>query len=286
MSVVSLKEIHNGREGGDDFATMGNTGDDTRRFRAITSSPYDGTSTVLAACDNLGTVHPTRSALYLKSRRAVNEDRSKLVWNVTYKYGRLNAAYGGGNAQDPLSMWADITWDTEQSQESATYDKDSHAILNSVGDPYETGVDVESSNWTISVKKNVAYVPDWIDSYRNAINSDTFYVEGRMITPRTAKLSGLRIGSWAEMNGTWYRPLEMQIKIRTTWVKYVLDQGLRVLLADDTRVDAFDEYGVKATKPVLLDGAGSYLLDPSPTTAVFNTHYVYPEMPFSYLPLY
>jgi len=168
----------------------------------------------------------------------------------------------------------------------ATYDKDSNAILNSAGDPYETGAEVEASRWVVNIKKNVAYVPDWIDSYRDAINTDTFYVDGRSIAPRTAKVSGLRIGSWQEMNGVWYRPFEMQIKIRSTWVKYILDQGLRVLLADDTRVDAFDEYGVKATKPVLLDGAGSYLLSPTPATAVFNPHYVYPELPFSYLPLY
>lgn len=287
MSVVSIKEIHDGRDGGDDISNDGAKSDITRRFRVYTSSPYDGADTVLQACDNLGVVHPTANWLFIKSRRAANEPYSKLVWIVTLKY----ESYKGSQqtpTTNPLSMPAEVTWNTEQSQENATRDKNGYAILNSAGDYYEDGATVEVSRWVAKVTKNIPYMPSWIDSYRDAINTDSFYLDGMLITARTAKMSSISIGAWSFQNNVRYRQLEMQIKIRETWIKYILDQGLRREIdgLDGWLEKCIDSDGAAVTKPVLLDGSGGQLDSPTPETAVFNAHYIYPEMPFSYLPLY
>ncbi len=138
MSVVSVKEIHDGREGGDSVSQNSSEADITRKFRVITDAATDDAETVLAACAVLGATHPTVSGMFIKSRRAVNEPFSKLVWIVTLKYALKYEMH-----ENPLSQPAEITWQTETSQENATADKDDEAILNSAGDYYEDGVPTE-----------------------------------------------------------------------------------------------------------------------------------------------
>ncbi len=286
MSVVSVKEIHTGRSGGDDLSKDGAKSEDTRKFRVITDNVYDGAGTVLQACDNLAVVHPAFSWLYVNRRRAVHEGKSKLVWVVALKY---SSSEGRERVENPLAQPADINWDTEYTQENAYLDINDAAILNSAGDYYEDGVPMDAGRWVAKIQVNVPYVPVWIDAYRDAINSDTFWFDGRVFAARTAKMSGISIGTWSYLNGIWYRPLGMTIKFKATWEFSVLDQGLRRIVSiggEDKREKCIDEDGSKVTKPVLLDGSGGQLTDPTFLTAVFNTHYVYPEMPFSALPLY
>jgi hypothetical protein len=284
MSVVSVKEIHPGRDGGDDLGKEGGKSSITRKFRVITSSVYDGADTVLQSCANLGTVHPTATWLYVNSRRAVNDSQSKLMWIATLKYTSQRE-----RTENPLAQPVEITWSTESEQAHAFTDKDDDAILNSAGDYYEDGVPIELSHWVAKVTKNVAYVPSWINSYRNAINSDVFYLDGLTIAVRSAKLKSIAIGKWSTQNGIWYRTIDMSIKITDTWVASILDQGLRRKIdvdGTDVLTRCINEDGTEATKPVLLDGSGDQLASPTPATAVFNDHYIYPELPYSVLPLY
>jgi hypothetical protein len=285
MSVVDIQEIHNGREGGDDLdQSTGAKSNITRQFRVYTNSPYDGPDTVLQACDNLGVRHPTASWLYVKSRKARNEEFSKLVWIVT-----LNYSSEWERTTNPLSQPAEIDWNTESEQSFVWKDINDQAILNSAGDYYEDGVPAEIAHWTIKIKKNLPYVPSWIGSYRNAINSDNFYIDGHYIAARTAKIRSLKIEWWANQNGIWYRPIELTIKLADTWVASILDQGLRQTLegfSEPFRTYCINNDGTKVSKPVLLDGEGAQLFDISPENAVFRDHYIYPELPFSALPIH
>ena len=271
MSVTSVKEIHDGRGGGDQLGKDGATADDTRKFRVITSSPYDGADTVLRACNNLGVVHPTARWLYVTSRSAKNKRDSKLVWIVTLKYG-----FEYEKTENPLAQPAEFDWQTESKQMGATMNNAGEAVLNSAGDLYETASPVEVSEWTVKVKKNVPYVPEWITDYRNAINSDLFFLEGRPIAAYAAKLKGLSIGWWKMQDDVLYRPMEMTFKITDSWRVSLLDQGLYRKVEDEfnpgtfLRMKCIDGEGVEVNKPVLLDGSGGQLADPKPATAVFR----------------
>ncbi len=286
MSVVSVDEIHTGRSASDDIGSLGEgaKSEDTRKFRVITNNVYDGAGTALQSCDNLGVVHPTFSWLYVKRRRAVHEGNSKLVWVASLKYDSERE-----RVENPLAQRVEVNWDTEYTQENAYVDINGDAVMNSASDYYEDGVPVDAGRWVAKVHANVADVPVWIDSYRDAINSDTFWLDGRTFTARTAKMSGISIGTWKRLNGIRYRPINLTIKFKTTWEFSILDQGLRRIVSidgEDKREKCIDEDGSTVTKPVLLDGSGAQLTNPTPSTAVFNTHYIYPELPFSALPLY
>ena len=284
MSVVSTKEIHDGRGGGDDLENDGGKSNATRQFRVITNSAYDGADTVLQSCDNLGVVHPSANWLYVKTRRAKNHSKSKLVWTVTLTY-----TSHWERTENPFAQPAEVSWNTETSQENAYKDITDEAILNSAGDYYEDGVPVDAARWVAKVKKNIPFMPSWINNYRDAINSDNFWLDGLAIGARTAKLSGISVGVRVYQNGIWFRQIDMTIKIKESWAFSILDQGLRRIVdtGDGDRLEkCLNEDGTAATKPCLLDGSGAQLTTPTPSTAVFNTHYIYPELPFSALPIY
>lgn len=284
MSVVSVKEIHDGRDGGDDLGNDGAKSEITRKFRVMTNSVYDGADTVLQSCANLGTVHPSATWLYCNKRRAVNQADSKYIWIATLKYTSQRE-----RTESPLGQPAEIVWTFESEQAHAFQDKDGNAILNSAGDYYEDGVPVENTHLVAKVKKNLAAVPTWIIDYRNAINSDVFFLDGLEILARAAKLKGANISWWAQQNNIWYRTIEFSIKIKDSHAASILDQGLRRIVEDDgeDRIErCINQDGTNVTKPALLDGSGGQLANPTPATAVFNTHYIYPELPFSALPIY
>lgn len=282
MTVVSAKEIHLGRGGGDESNNTRSTATDTRVYRIITDDAADDTTTILGACDTLGTVHPNNPYLFLKRRRCENESFSKKVWLVSLDYSNDLE-----QSENPLHELPALTWGSETVQEVISYDINDEAILNSAGDWYEDGVTEPVVYPTLKIAKKLAAVPSWILSYANAINSDSFVVDGIAVGQYQAKMGGINIGSWAQKNNVWYRPVDITLRFRSTWIKYVLDQGLYRIVEVDVgsydKVKCVAEDGTDVTKPVLLDGSGGQLDNPSPSTAVFNSHEIWPEYSFSSL---
>ena len=89
MSVVSFKEIHRGRGGGESLRGKWQTVlEHTRVFRAKTNSHLDDEATILTYvdCPVIGDQHPNDPDAYCVSRDARNEDDSKIVWIVTVMY--------------------------------------------------------------------------------------------------------------------------------------------------------------------------------------------------------
>lgn len=289
MAVVSVKEIHEGR-GGDgelDAKNRRMSRKHTRRFRVITNSPYDGSYTVLAALPAPATRHPEDFYSIAVKAKADNDPKSKMIWTCSVEYSNERQTPSGGPQNNPLADAAECEWSTDTTQEAFTQDKNGNAILNSAGDYYEDVIKDDVSHWTVSIKKNVAFVPAWINTYRDAVNSDAVVIDGYAVAAGTAKIRSIKIGKWLNRNDIWYRELDFAIKIKSDWKHYPLDQGLRCKWpADNTkRVRCWDDQGRPVTKPVLLDGNGAILANPSPTNAVFNTVDLRNSKPFSVLPL-
>lgn len=278
MAVVYAKEIHVGREGGGEFSGNATA---TRVWRVKTDSVYDGPGVAINATGvpDYGNPHPDDVNLFVDRIRAVNESFSKYVWIVTVSYKQSVL----GKSANPLADPAEITWNTETETRPVFADKDGNAILNSAKDYYEDGVSGEFSQWCVKSKRNVWPVPTWINNYRDAINSDSVYLDGILFTARQLKVSGISIGTTQIRNGVLFRTVETTFKAKDSWAKSILDQGTRCYLEDFGHYAAYDKDGVKITKPILLDGSGGKLSNPTPATAVFNTHYIYPEQPFSFL---
>ncbi|MBU0599064.1 hypothetical protein KKF61_08845 [Patescibacteria group bacterium] len=282
MAVLTCKEIHQGREGGDAFEKTWSA-DDTRVFRVTTSSNYDGPTTVLnyATIPAEAAQHPDNVDLYVSQRRAVNESFSKTVWLVTVSY----KTFVLGKSENPLADPVEITWNSETETVPVFYDKDGGALLNSAGDYFIDGPTGEFSNWTVKMKRNFGFIPQWILTYRDAVNSDNVYIDGLYVAVRTAKVSGLSISQWQQRNKIWFRSLELTVKIKSDWASHPLQQGLyQIWPGGFGRLPCKDDHGAKATIPMLLDADGLQIPadDITPAAAVHGTFYIYNELPFSY----
>ena len=277
MSLLSAAEIHVGREGTDDEKSKSRT----RTFRVIMDHPYDDADEVLDEFVGIGTLHPYDPTLIVSRRRAAQENFSKVVWIVTLTYRQRD------KSENPLDDPIEVSWNTNTAQIDFHYDKDGNAVLNSAGDVYEDGAKDEWASWVATVHRNITTFPAWLVGYENAINSSAFEIDGFMVGVRGAKVKSIAISKWQKRNGIYYRELNMSIAFKTTWVKYLLDQGLRriiTVLDYDVLLPCLIEGGkVEATRPVPLDGSGGQLPLPlaDPSDAVFNAHYIFPELPFA-----
>lgn len=288
MGIVSVHEIHEGRGGEDSIGKLQTIEKLTRCFRVITNSNYDCSHEVKNATGIplLADRHPSNTDAYCNSKRADPDKKGKRIWVVTCQYTteRQNPD-GSGPQSDPQNDRAIIEWATESMQVPIYADFFDHAILNSAGDYFAEGVKAEANFWLVTVSKNLRFVPAWILNYRNAVNSDAFLLDGIAIPTKAAKMRQIQIGKWNKRNRLWYREVKFTIKIQGSWRKWILDQGLRCIKDGQTTACSNND-GTMVTKPVALDGDGGQLENPSPTNAQFLEFQIYPELPFSALPLY
>ena len=201
-------------------------------------------------------------------------------WTVTAEYSsefQLSVT--------PTSDPAIITWGTEQFQKPAEYDKDFNAITNSAGDGFDPPYMMDDSRRVATIQKNVAVSPSWLLDYQDAVNSDAFNIGDVAILAGQAKMQAVSIGPAERRNNTLFYPLSFTISIqRDKWKLEPLDMGFRYKDGNDRKVIVNDD-GTIPTAPVLLNGAGGVLMNPSSASAVFLSYNIYKTRAFSSLPL-
>lgn len=213
----------------------------------------------------------------LSVARATAKDKHN--WIVTANYDSSFEL-----TENPLFQPAAISWDGENFEEVAIFDRDNKAILNSAGDPFEN-LFRERTRRIISIVKNVSAVPDWIITSEDAVNSAAFLVDGFAVPSGKAKLGAPRLGQWQLRNGTRFREMSMMMKLnKDGWTSQPLDAGFRYKDSTSRKIIVSDD-GTLPTTPVCLNGSGAVLANPSPTNAVFGSFNVYPAYDFNLLPL-
>lgn len=308
MAVVAngFKEIHNGRDGGDDITRGTNVRRYIRVFRAVTDDPNDDATVVLGHgdCPEEGAVHNNDSSAWCQRRRARNEGFSKLVWIVTINYSTEREL-----STSPLSDPVQISWDTESFQSIVTKDIYGNGILNSAGDPYDPAAEKDDGRWTVTTRKNVTSAPAWLLSYRQAVNNAPFTIDGITVATRRGKVQAINISPAQRRNDVAFRVITIRLQLKDEeWDLSLLDAGFHEIGGSGagsgagsgsgcecpTRVDCCGSGQRKLiilceceepVVPVLLDGAGHVLADPNIYNAVFRTHRVYNEKDFSILPI-
>lgn len=253
----------------------------TRQF-GLSTTANEGPYTV-GSNNNLpriGSVHyedPQAWCRSLTVARAGGKDRNN--WTVTANYDSSFEL-----SENPLVQPAQISWDGENFEEVAIFDRDNKAVLNSAGDPFE-GLFRERTRRIISIVKNVAAVPDWIITSEDAVNSLAFVVDGFTVPIGKAKLSAPRLGPWEFRNNTRFRQMTMTIKLnKDGWTAQPLDAGFRYKSGTDRKIITNTD-GTLPTSPVCLNGSGAVLANPSPVNAVFGAFNLYPAYDFNLLPL-
>lgn len=284
MAVVSIDEIHDGRDGETSSAKGRAARRYTRVWMVTTNNRFDEAAVVNAAMaaagHAIGAVYPYDSGARLVKRIPRGDTKSKFLWWVTGTYETSTLA------ENPLNDAIEIQWKTKPFRRPYTQDRFGDAILNSAGDPYDPPWEGDDDIWEVSVRRNLAAVPSWIIAYRRSVNSDAITLDGIAVDPGYAKLTSISIGKWEERNGTAFRVVEFLIQVRddAPWVASILDAGTRELSAfDENERLPITDKGRRVTAPVPLNGSGFKLDNPTPSTAVYRTHEVYIPKAYSVL---
>ena len=280
MAVTWARKIWDGREGGGDLS---GSITHTQLYRVRTDNKFDDQVTVLqaAALPFLGQPYPNDPSSYCNSLRARNEGASPFFWTVTATYSNEREA-----SDSPLDDPVEFSWATEQFQEVAASDNQGQGIVNSAGDPFDPPTMRDVSRRTVTITSNEPFVPTWVLSYQDAVNSDAINIDGLSIDVGQAKCQQVSVSPERQRNDVTYRIVTLTIHLNNDgWGFKILDQGFRERRDDDDEpVNIENADGSFPNAPVLLDGSGKAQLDPNTTVAVFLDYDIYPSLSFAALP--
>jgi len=280
MAVTWARKIWDGREGGGDLS---GSITHTQLYRVRTDNRFDDQVTVLqaAALPFLGQPYPNDPSSYCNSLRARNEGASPYFWTVTATYSNEREA-----SDSPLDDPIEYQWATEQFQEVADTDRNGQGIVNSAGDPFDPPIMRDNSRRTVTITSNEAFVPTWILSYQDAVNSDAINVDGLSVAAGQAKCQQVSVSPIRQRNDVTFRIVTLTIHLNNDgWGFKILDQGFRERDDDNKLQQITNEAdGSEPTAPVLLDGSGKAQTDPTVASAVFLDYDIYPSLSFAALP--
>lgn len=288
MAVLTAKRIHEGRDGEEESSKTSGAKRYTDVWRVVTDSNLDDAPVVLAAVPAIGAVHPSDWSAYCRRRSARNESFSKRVWIVTLAYSSEYEV-----VENPLDEPARISWSTQQFTRPYEQDRDGKGLVNAAGDPFvDPPVEGDDSRWAVTVTKNVSSVPAAILSYRNAVNSNAFTIDGVSVGVGQAKIQSISIGETQTRDDISYRVFSYTLHLDDDgWAKQILNRGVRQKVTDPFSGDSaigpcFNTDGSKATAPVLLRATGNQVTGvPDADDANYITANIYPALAFSVLPM-
>ena len=254
-----------------------------RKFLLRTTSQADGPFAVgsNASLPIIGNAHPEDANAFCVSLQVENT-APWAGWTVTANYSDERTI-----DDTPTDDAAEISWGSEQFQKVAAFDRDGNAIVNSAGDLFDPPAMMDDSRRVVTVTKNLATVPAWILDYQDAVNSDTFTVDGVSIAVGKAKMQAVTVSPKQRRNNTVFRAVTFTIHLqRDGWGLDILDAGYnRKDPNDATERLPITVHGVLPSAPFPLNGSGAPLENPSPANCVFRTFNVYKTRAFSSLPL-
>lgn len=212
-------------------------------------------------------------------------------WEVTDSWTTENSIDGEtGKNEDPLQDRHIVTWGGSQRNQSIYKDRDGNGIQNSAGDPLLDTM--EMNDMGVTVASNVDQVPSYILSYRNSINSGAITVGGLSIAAGVARLvfpPGF-ITPVQSRNGHQFYTFSFQLILdeQFSHTGQLLDQGYNERFTDENTTDRMKPITLtdqqEPREPVLLDGAGGWLENPTPATASYITVNRYFQKDFTVLP--
>lgn len=253
----------------------------SRRWILTTSNKSDDAYDVGSASGlpTIGTAHPSDALAWCVSLDVQNSNPWK-GWTVTAEYSSEFEL-----STTPTSDPAIISWNTEQFQKPAIWDLNGDAIVNSAGDLFDPPNMMDDSRRIVTIQKNLAAVPSWILDYQDAVNSDSFSVDGFSIGVGKAKMQSVAVAPKESRNSISFYPVTFTICLqRDGWKLEPLDCGFRYK-SGNQRIVAVSDDATSPSTPVLLNGSGGVLANPTTANAVFLSFDIYKTRAFSSLPL-
>ena len=283
MGVISNVEIWDARRSVESGNRSEGTVSHFRAFLVETSLASDDGAVVLASTIVIGTRHPNDFNAWLEHREAINDPKHRLIWRANLEYTSIRT-----RAINPLAEPAQIAWSTAHFTKPAQKDRNGEGVVNSAGDPYDPASERDDSRDVATITKNVAVIPSWYGDYSDAVNSNAGSIDGRTVAVGTAKIFDKRISPKRIRNGIIYRTMEIEVHFNPDgWDISELDRGFRELdgTSGNRKAIVNDADSSDPSQPVLLNGSGGGLSNPSASNAVFIDHEVYNQRDFSVIPV-
>lgn len=281
MAGVACSPIYQGRGSTD------NAKEKTRIYvyRVTVDTATDTDSTVLAYVYaqvgvRLGAALAEDGDCYCVSTSVSWVNTKQRIVTAVFSSARELVAVQSGSTQDPI----EIEWNTVEVQSPAEKDKDGNAVVNSAGDPFDPPAMKDESRWQITVRTSVSSVPSYVLNYRNRVNNASVTLDGQTFAARTLLVRRIAIGKEYIRNSGTARDITIVFEHdESTWDLVQVDRGYRILDPSDVtkRILALNDDKTLPSSPILLDGAGAVLDDPSASTAVYITDKVYAEATFA-----
>jgi len=204
-----------------------------------------------------------------------------------YQIPELVGRAGGLIYIVPVERPPVIRWDTHTVRKVIEKDLNNQWVLNSAGDKFDPPLEVDWAYPQVTVEVPVLELPVGVWSYLNAINSQSWEIDGYTISARCAKLVSMSLSEWQfeEWEGELYpyRIFSYTALLQSTsWQPKVLDCGFRERVDGELRQIILPN-GMAPSSPVLLDGQGRAQLQPN-AQPVYLDFTVFYELDFNLLP--
>ena len=291
MSVVKIALV-SGRE-----ATFGKITENESKLRWLceTSSNFD-TEDMIASYGYSNNILPLPYVSYqpiysmqlCRKILMAQDSTAPRKWDINATYSSEPLKESDNPVEDPTLRPVKIKWKAQPYRKVVDRDNDGKAILNSAGDYFDPPLEKDASHWVATITKNVESVPTSILIYTDAINANSFQIQGMAVNQYVAKIVDLEISELQTEGDFEYYTFTYALEFRPheLWHPFkVLDQGTRYMDGSAMKVIMDDATPPRpVSSPRLLDGLGGVLGSPSPTTAVYRDFSIYIARNFLILP--
>lgn len=271
----------------------------TREWLVQTTSAADRESVVSGATGlpSYGEPHPApiAQAAYAKTIDYKQKSETPLGWIVNVKY-TSERGKDDDNDDDATNDEVLVSFASELYQQEVFADANGNALLNSAGDylidPTPTR---DQSHFIATIKANLTTIPAWTVNLLNTVNNSSINIGGFQAEKGQARLQRITVGERQYRETQAFYPFTIEIHLHAEGFRYEpLDAGFRVKGEPD---DPFSRVPVpvrnqakndgdelEPNTPILLDGNGAALKNPTPETAVYLDFEIYKSTNFTVLP--
>ena len=207
MAIISVKEIHDGRDGLVD--AVGGVTSYTRVFRVITNDNLTEAAAIISdpRVPSVGSAYPYDPQCWLQRIVPKNESHSKRFWTVTCDYATSKSGDGKNIDHDnPLFEMAKVSFSSESFEFAINRDRNGKYIINTAGDPFVPPAHIDQYRQVWTIKKNISSPSYGGWNALGTLNSSAVSFQGNQasIAAQAGLCRSIQVSDWQVRNKVYY----------------------------------------------------------------------------------